>query len=289
MKKLAATILTLLISGSAFALPLGNPWEASLMCEGVFCAGEYPHYRDPCIGWCDAWSFRIGFYGDYVFNRRMELANSADSSSATEGSSVRDTEIYTNAAYLALNFWDRLDLFATLGGTRIEISSFTSSFLATNNIADFISETETAFSWSLGLRASLWECHCFQLGAEAQYFRSSPDVNFVRVVGEETFYQDDISVSYREWQIGLGISYRINIICCSTALLPYAGIKWGKAQINTDNFEFIPNLPVSSLESEHATGYAIGVTLLGCNKGTVTVEGRFANEKAVHVNAQIRY
>lgn len=273
MKKIAATLWTLLISGSAFALPLGNPWEASLMTDGICWEGSCRDINDPCLSWCDAWSIRIGFYGDYVFHHKMELSSRSLSPTAHK------VEIYTNAAYLAFNMWDRIDVFATLGGSRIAAQLNLSGTGQENNRRGF-GESDTSFSWSIGGRATIWECGCLGLGVEGQYFRSSPNTNFVRSINENPVYAD-VDFTYYEWQVGIGLAYRINIAYCSTALVPYIGAKVNRARFDDFGME--------DWETDRDWGYALGVTLLGCNKGSVTVEGRFANESAVYVNSQVRF
>ena len=280
MKKLPATLLTILISGSAFALPIGNPWEASIMCDGIFREGYYADCRDPSINWCDAWSIRVGFYGDYVFNLHMKV-------DGNENPTIHDTEIYTNAAYLAFNLWDRIDLFGTLGASHLYITTPRQPFVVVTNNKWFLIETETDFSWSIGLRGTIWECGCFALGGETQYFQTRPDINFVRAEDSDSEYINEI-LKYSEWQIGIGAAYRINIASCSTALIPYLGVKWNRAWIDMGDFSFIFTRFLD-LKKDRNFGYSVGVTLLGCNKGSVTVEGRFVNEKAVYVNGQFRF
>jgi len=274
MKKLAATLLTFLISGSAFALPIGNPWEASIMCDGICWEGNCGDYCDPCLSLCDAWSFRFGFYGDYVFNHDMNC-------DTCEGKpTIHDVEFYTNAGYLAFNLWDRVDLFATLGATRIYIETNLGFIRPGDNARDFL-ETDTSFSWSVGGRGTIWECGCLGVGIEGQYFRSKPDINFVREENNSSVYMNGEKLKYHEWQVGLGAAYRINIAYCSTALIPYIGIKWNRA--------WLEDIDQDDFKSNRYFGYAIGATLLGCNKGSITVEGRFLNEKAVYVNGQVRF
>ncbi len=57
-----------------YALPIGNPSEASLCTQGVFFGGSNCNTCDPCFCWFDAWSLRLGYYGDFVFNRNLRLA-----------------------------------------------------------------------------------------------------------------------------------------------------------------------------------------------------------------------
>lgn len=270
MKKLAGTLLSLLISGSAFALPIGNPWEASLMRDGIFWEGN----GAPCWNLCNAWSVRLGFYGDYVFHQDMENI-------AQKGHPhLHDFEFYTNAGYLALNLWDRIDLFGTLGATRASIQTNLSAVGGTSNRRLFL-ESDTSFSWSIGGRATIWEYGCFGIGAEGQYFRSLLNRNFTKIENEAPIYADGVETTFREWQFGFGGAYRINISSCLTALIPYAGVKWSRTRLT-------PNIG-GEIRSSCYFGFAVGATLLGCNKGSITVEGRFLNQKAVYVNGQVRF
>ncbi len=285
MIKKLAFLFTLLISGTAFALPLGNPWEASLMREGVFCEGHGGcyDYCDPCMSWCDAWSIRIGFYGDYVFDTRMEITS-------TPGDpNIHESELYTNAGFIAVNFWDRFDIFATLGATQLEAIANARAFGASINTYVTLL-TDTGFSWSIGGRATIFECGCFGFGLEAQYFRTNPNINFTKLENIAPLYHNGAEIRYHEWQVGLGAAYRINIASCATALVPYMGIKVSHAYSKTDTIaSLLGGTTVIEAETDPYFGYAVGVTLLGCEKSTVTVEARFLNEKAVHVNGQIRF
>lgn len=289
MKKVFVTLLTLISPLSLYALPVGNPWDASLLTTGVICEGHCAEFCDPNVSWCDAWSLRVGFYGDYVFNRHMEVDRNDDDSS------ISKVELYTNAAYLALNFYDRFDIFATLGTTNIQLRPQSSAFGDTFRNTPALVATETDFSWSLGVRATLWECGCLGIGAEAQYFETHPKLNFYTddFLNEPEYFHEGDRLIYQEWQIGFGVAYRVNISCSATALVPYAAVKWGRALIDMDDVRVrvSQELPVTlfDLETEREWGYAIGLTLVGCDKAGVTVEGRWASEKAVHVNAQFRY
>ncbi len=80
MKKIIFTILTILSCGGAYALPVGNPSDASLLYDGLIWEGHCADMCDPCVTWCDAFSVRIGFYGDYVFNRHMQVDTIEDQS-----------------------------------------------------------------------------------------------------------------------------------------------------------------------------------------------------------------
>src|SRR5262245_1833417 len=119
MKKLILTTLVCLSMGIAYALPLGNPSEASLFKRGVLLGASQCNKRDPCCFWFDAWNVRLGYYGDFVFNRNLKI----DGEGLDQGEDIEITQIFTNAGYLVLNLCDKLDIFGTLGASRIHIIS----------------------------------------------------------------------------------------------------------------------------------------------------------------------
>ncbi|MCH9627184.1 MAG: Major outer membrane porin [Chlamydiales bacterium] len=272
MKKLYMTMLTVLACGAAYALPVGNPSEASLLCDGLIWEGHCGDPCDPCLNWCDAFSVRVGFYGDYVFNRHMEVDGRGDPD-------IEHTEIYTNAGYIAVNFWDRFDVFTTLGATNLCIDTNVSAFRLGDGPRIEL-ETDTDFSWSIGVRGTIWECGCTSLGAEAQYFRARPDIS--RITGSAQLSEyPNVDAKYHEWQVGLGISHRINM------LVPYLAVKYSRSEFDMTHVTFQgQNFP--KLQSQQHWGYAVGVSLVDCEKASLTVEGRFGDEKAVYVNAQVR-
>lgn len=279
MKKLFTTLLTILACGSAYALPVGNPSDASLLCDGLLWEGHCGDPCDPCLTWCDAFSLRVGFYGDYVFNRHLEIDRHEDDSD------IENTQIYTNGGMVVANFWDRLDIFAVFGASNFLVEANAKGFGGANG-SRLVIETETDFSWSVGARGTIWECGCTSLGIEGQYFFTRPDVRRVTEAATSSVYPDHIiSTKYREWQIGVGLSHRINIF------VPYVAVKWNRAKMSFDNAR--PGAPVDivlhNFQNKKDWGYAVGVSVIDCEKASVTVEARFGDEKAVHVNGQIRF
>lgn len=291
MKKTLLSLLAMAASCTAYALPLATPTEASLHCESVYSHSCYPKYWDRSYCWCYAWSLRIGYYGDFVFDRHLRVR-----SNVAQGH-IHRTSVHTNAGFVALNLWNLFDIFGILGGGQFHITSANSTlgaFTASSGF-DFINiDTSSHFAWSAGVRGTLWQCGCLGIGAEAQYFQVRPAIRYVATEDFDTIYPPDLHVKYEEWQVGIGPSYRINIAGSSTALIPYAGIKWSSVRVDAKEATF-PELTqleaptFFTLESEREVGWAIGLTLLGCNKTTLTVEGRFADEKALHVKGQFRY
>lgn len=286
MKKLFMTLLTVLTCGATYALPVGNPSDASLLCDGLIWEGHCGDFCDPCLSWCDAFSLRVGFYGDYVFNRHMQL----DVANAPERD-IEHTQLFTNAAFIAGNFWDRFDIFTTLGSTNIFIDTNNKAF-GFGGTGRFQIETTSAFSWSIGARGTIWECGCTSLGAEFQYFYTKPDIKRVTLDGEASVYPGDgFDAKYWEWQFGIGISHRINVF------VPYVAVKFAGSRLRFGDarFTFIEDDEVERdgelfrTENKKFCGFAVGVSLIDCEKASLTVEGRFCDEKAVYVNGQIRF
>ena len=344
MKKLFMTVLTTsaLTSAALQALPLGNPSEASLLIDGVLWEGVTNDPCDPCASWCDAISIRCGFYGDYVFDRFFktslpEVDGKEQTTNPAYDKAMTKSEVFTNAGYLALNIWDRFDVFGTLGATGIHVSGSSSAFNLQGNLSN-ASGTPTpftqignsyvnldgkhGFSWSVGIRGSLWECGCATLGGEAQYMGARPNINAIEVASNTNPFViqgDNLTAKYSEWQIGLGLSYRVNL------LTPYMGIKWSRATVDFDNVVVkqptgdvtttlpgglnTPNWDKSSadaaaaaiapmtgvqmtlnkIKSHKSFGFVVGSTLVDADKVSVTVEARFADERAIHVNSQFRF
>lgn len=277
MNKLLASIVACGITVSAFALPVGNPIDASILNNSIFWKERA---YEGCFSFCNSLSVDVGFYGDYVSDRRMRT-----DASGYPDSSIRKTSITTNAGYIAVNMWDCFGIFATLGASGFRVDAQQSNFevitVGTDNALTF--DTETDFSWSIGARTTIWNWCGFSFGAEFQYFQSCPSLNHLIIYNEPTLYLDGIDFEYREWQLGLGVTYPMCIGNSGIGVAPYAAIKGGRAWVEMDN-AFVDNRRVMhDLDTQQGVGYALGMTLMGCNFCSATVEGRFADELAFHV------
>ncbi len=291
MKKIVTSILTTLIPFGLMALPLGNPLEPSLLTKGVFSCCFCPTNGDPNL--CDVWSLKIGYYGDFVWNRHMEINHNENH----PRSRIREVQLETDAALIALNFWNRFDLFCTLGGTEIFLDGpggvFNPSTIEDNRRRVRIT-TNTDFAWSCGLRGTIWECGCFGLGAEVQYAHASPHLFSLRM---DDFASLDIRssghIDYHEWQIGMGAAYRIRLPRRCVSLVPYAGVKWAHAVMKASHPEIAltssTTYNLSNFENARDFGGAVGVALVGCSRASLSLEGRFYDENAIHIDLHFRF
>ncbi|CCP58260.1 hypothetical protein [Chlamydia trachomatis] len=340
MKKLLKSVLVFAALSSASslqALPVGNPAEPSLMIDGILWEGFGGDPCDPCTTWCDAISMRMGYYGDFVFDRVLKtdvnkefemgeaLAGASGNTTSTlsklvertnpaYGKHMQDAEMFTNAACMALNIWDRFDVFCTLGATSGYLRGNSASFNlvglfgdsenATQPAATSIPNvqlnqsvvelyTDTAFAWSVGARAALWECGCATLGASFQYAQSKPKVEELNVlcnaaqftinkpkgyVGQEfplalTAGTDaatgtkDASIDYHEWQASLSLSYRLNMFT------PYIGVKWSRASFDSNTIRIAqPKLakPVVDITTLNPTIAGCGSVVAANTEGQIS-------------------
>jgi len=283
----------ILLSSRVWALPVGNPSEASLLSSGL-C---WENISDSCYeqicscpsgyvkpGLYDSTSFRIGFYGDYVFQRNLKMQ-------ALKGhgySYINQSQLFTNAGYLALNFYDRVDLFGTLGASRWNLAGNASAFNAEAGTFEEI-YSDPGLSWSVGTRVTLWECTGTALGGEFQYFQFRTPIEYVSNSGFYDIGQDNGMSQYAEWQFGLGISHRF-----WEHVIPYAAVKWSSARLTLgdaiyENIALSTDAILTRAKTALLWGYAVGLSLTTCDRGALTVEGRFGDESAFYVNGQFRF
>lgn len=255
----------------AFALPVGNPSDPALYSRGLWdgmgCA-------DSCWGyWKECFHFRLGYYGDFVFNRHVE--EYIDGEAAGD---VVDFRIITNGGTVTLDCgW--LDIYGLIGAT--EFNFFGKHELFASSFGWF----STSFCWSVGARATLWQCGNFDLGIAGQYFRTRiPFETSVLTSTGGVFHFNEDTMRWYEWQGSLAVSYTFCDVS-DNCFVPYAGIKAAGADL--ESFDLAGGFP--DLKSKKLWGYAIGMTAILCNTMGIAVEGRWADEKALFVNGQISF
>jgi major outer membrane protein len=287
MKRVVAYLLTWALSSiSVVALPLANPALPTLF------AYNSCQIASGACNWCDDVALRLGYYGDFVFNRHMENSLPA---------TIHKTELWTNAALIDVNFCNRFDLFATFGASRLRFEAYTDALRSNITFPSFRLmrlESNARFSWSLGARASVWDYGCLGIGLEGQYFRTQPPANSLSDGIVFLEYPHQVRMRFREWQLGLGAFYRVE--CTSTfvsAAVPYVGIKWSDARLDMQNsvvidpnaVSAVSNVTLFTMNSKRHVGYALGVTTVFCNRFELSVEGRFRDERALYVNGELSF
>lgn len=200
---------------------------------------------------------------------------------------------------------------------------------------------------------TLWKYGYANLGAEFQYAQAKPKIETLNVlcnVAEFTINkpkgwvdydaQDGFplppvgakektaSINYHEWQLGLALSYRFDMIM---PLVPYVGLKFARANLDTDNIRIAQpelaypgilssttwnpsivgaagdkimdhgdinlaayevqraSLQINKMKSRKRCGLVLGTTLVNSDRASITGEARLIDEHAAHINVQIRF
>jgi len=300
VKKLYSVFLAILTCGSITALPVNNPIDASLFYDGVLWPG-YDGCSNPwdaCFCWCDAISVRTGFWGDYVFNRRMETTESAPNPASggfQKGDTISRFSIYKNQWNITFNWCDWWDVWALVGAANF---SQYAQILEVSGVRGPVNiQYSPATSYGVGSRMTVWECGCLGVGMEARYFGAKPKMDFYEyAIDGEIVYPNAVKAStYNEWQFAFGAALRLE--GQDHSLVPYIALKFAGAGLEQNNSAYfgqsggiaVDNLVQSNLTNQQTTGFAVGMTATSIGRGGITVEGRFADETAVFVNGQIRF
>lgn len=249
------------VGSKLFALPVGNPSDIDMLTRGIGGRGAAE------------WNLRLGYDGNFVFNRNLKVLPS--------GSYVERVSVMTNAGYLALSLFDRGELFGTLGSSSLNLCSQAGTFGSASPSDSLEIGSDVALSWSVGGRATLLRCACWTLHVEGQYFKFDPEIT--RFVGGGVYENPGNGVSYREWQVGCGLSYYLELLL---PVVPYVAVGWSQVEVGMGG-EFL-GVTLRDLEERRKVGYAVGVSLIDDGAVALTVEGRFVSERALYANLQVR-
>lgn len=290
MRKIA--LLVLLVSSTLQALPVGNLADPVLYQRNFFHTFYFRDDCHPCRFWIDDWSVRGGFYGDYLFQKKLTTNHLA---APLQGDHAK-MSMFTNAGYLVLNLGKRVDLFGTLGQSDFCCFTHLSGPLLGGLDTSFDFSARSTFSWSAGGKFLAFCTRFFYLGLEGQYFRAKPKFSrlSIQVPSASFFEYIDWKMVYSEWQGALAGSLLISLNCNEILLSPYAALRFNRAKLKRDNIQSVSIErgvidAIPDFTQEKNIGLAIGTTLVFRESISVTAEGRWGNEKGLHVNAQIRF
>lgn len=276
MKKLLFIVI-FSFSSALWALPVGNPADASFYSQGFSPWSPY---------FLCQWSLRFGFWGDYVYNKYMKGGKREDIDI------VQNFSVMTSQGSITLN-WARVwDFFILVGNSRF--NQETTFFNISDDIKELVSIHYPAFtSWGIGGRGTVWNYHGLSIGLEGEYFEARPRVNsFTTFADGVVHYPRSPNQSkYVEWQIGVGPSYTIRS-WEGVDLIPYAAYKYSRAKLDQKNYAYEAHgktLVQEDLDSAKRNGYAVGATMTFASTAGATIEGRFGNEQAVFVSAEIQF
>lgn len=269
-------LLLVILFSPLWALPIGNTLSPALYDHGLW------DKRDPIFSWGACTHLRFGYYGDFVFNRDVEEMSHSD-----PGKEIQRLKLATNAFDLTLDVCDSLDVFILVGATKLSYQ--TESAFGEYGLFDF----STATSWSFGGALELWQCGFFGMGIEGQYFQVRPLLDsYTNVQNGQMIYFNNLNcMKWREWQGGITFNFTFED---DAGLLfsPYMGIKASCGKLRQHGFQFLDDgllFTLDLLQTRKLWGYGLGLTVVSRGIMGVTVEGRWADEKALYGNVQLSY
>lgn len=244
--------LILLTPLSLFALHMGSPTEPEVIEGGLF--------------FCDSnwWGIKAGIREEWIMNRRMEAYH--DFSAHTEHFSFRNDQLVA-----VLNILDRIELYASLGGTKIHLTQpgYPGGVLKLHTSYDF--------TWGFGGRSILMDLLGFTIGIDGKWQTAKPNIHQVTLHGVSLPSHGHLDVD--AWQVSGAIAYPFFWVT------PYAGITYSFEQVKSRGF-----LPTPlSLRPQDRFGGAVGVTLsTGCIVD-LTLEAHVFDSQELSLSANVRF
>lgn len=269
----------LLLSSTLWALPTHSPNRATYFHD------EQSSFNacDPCFMWQEALNWRIGYSGDFVFNRYMERRQNTHNLS-----DIRTVSFVTNAGALTVNAADWFEFYTLLGATKFSI--ITPSRANGQQSELFFSPR---LSWSIGMRGTAWMCHGLALGFQGQYFRTSPklDAFFDYGGGVLNYFNNYEKPTYAEWSASCGMSYPFEGPGDMEFIPHVAAVaSWAKMGMRGNSFVNDGTTHTFlNLKDTRMWGYAFGLNWILNRTIDVGVEARFGDQKALHIIGEVAF
>lgn len=309
MKKITFA-LYLSLSSLSYALPACNPLNPWLHRQGIFfetsyepsCERGLPYFdlchlnsRDVNFG-----SVRYGYYGDFIYQKRMQIS---DRDVSEFGSQIDQSSFYTNGGFATLSFFNRVDFSVGIGATSFEIQTPGNSFSTTvRQSVDLYPLVEIhghpSTSWFLSGNWAVYSTNCMAMGVSGMYFKSNPRMNRALVLiggdmSSQTYMDNKPQVDLIAWQGAGSISWWLPLSNTNTSgFSPYISYRYSEMSVNFHKKVIstgVVEATFSKIEQVRNAGVSLGVTILANDCASVTIEGRWHDEQALHVDTQIRF
>lgn len=221
-----------------------------------------------------SYSIRAGYMSDYLY----EQSYSEEFHTPGEPIPTSKSSICTNAGTLTFNFKNRLDLTAILGTAQLQI--------------DQEVYTESQFAWGIGSKCVLFRIGEIAFGCDVKYFASEQSPLYFLSEGRAYNVVSDFHLSYQELQAAIGLSY------CAKALSPYIHGTYLYSKIDPSPRSAVLQIPFYDsstiiiphpIVAKRRWGIALGATLLGCEKASLTIESRLFNQNAINISGELRF
>ncbi len=258
MKTFFALILTLCSAIGGEALYLGNPMSPNIIEKGLFLPDD------------SFFDLSFGYQLDFLLDKRLK-------SYAGAGARVDNFYGQMNQGVFTFSCMDRVEAYASVGALE-------STFSHRPKPGHFMREYQTNYrlTWGVGGRliAYQWGDSC--IGLEGGFQWANPHIKWDALNGAA--FTTGATMRYREWQVGLGFSHRIEIF------IPYIAVKYSNVKIKVFSLR-------SDLELDHSHfrmrnrdhfGLVLGCTLAACKYFDVNVESRLIDEQAITLAGNIK-
>lgn len=260
MKQFFALCITLLtLCTSVFALYNGNPAEPELIDEGLFIPDDF------CL------AVKLGYQGDIVFDRKLKARN---------GSSGRMDEscLYIQQGVLTLNLIQKLELYGSLGAMNAYLTNRPHFDEKRREY-----QTDNRIAWGAGGRMVLFNWDSATVGLNGSYFQGYPHLKWDALNGVS--FPSEATVNYHEWQVGLGVSYQVDLFC------PYVAVTYSDVRARISRIGSNMQLPKGhfTMKSRDKFGLALGCSLTNAKIVDLNLEVRLIDEEAVILAGNIAW
>lgn len=251
-----------LLPFSAYALYNGNPSFPMMPEEGIWIS------KDSWLG------IKAGYAFDDIYDRKLKME--------THRSFRKKVQKYTSLSHCGVGtftFNQRVELFSTVGTMSCQL---THTPLSETRVTY---HTQTHVTWGVGGRALLAYWGDLQLSINAVYMQANLPLSSLKV-NKMSFSHKRTEIDFREWQIGMGISYYFGL------LIPYIGVDYSDFRAKVEHLNplqfLFPKKHVTFKEA-YATGIFLGFGLCPHHAFNLNVETRVINENGISVSADFKF
>jgi hypothetical protein len=214
-----------------------------------------------------------GYEFDDVFARKWKVDNSWAPNCGISNFSSRD-----QLGIITLNLADRVEIYGGVG-------SLFMRFTQNINELKIHYRTDTHFAWDIGGRFLLAYWGDLQCGLTAAYLFSNPLLDSIRLA-DTSIASERGKAHYTEWQVGASLSYRLSFF------YPYIGSKYAIARAKLYSLggldSFFPH-DKFVIKNIKMPGLVLGCGFAPERGFSINIEGRFIDETALSVTADIRF
>ncbi len=259
--RLLIALIALFVPHLSVATYFANPALPSLQKEGLFLTSS----------WC---SFRAGYMSDYLYGQRFR----DEFKPITSQNPSNLAKLSTHAATFTFNIKNAFDLTALLGSSQLQI--------------DQEVYTSSRFSWGAGAKFLIYHSGSVFCGLDLKYFESDQVPRYFVSDGYAYNIRSPFRFNYSEMQAGLGAAYR------AKPLFPYMYLTYlyskiepvpRRVTVQYPLYDFLIDVPSNSVIGQNRWGIAVGGTILGGEKGSITIESRFFNQNAISASGELRF